>query len=255
MKTFLSNPIKRKQIFLLLVDSIIIICAFVCSYFVRITILEGGYTSDLFSRFSWLVLMAVLLHVGTLYVFELYNLEVKRSDNKVLLLITVAVFTATGMLALLSYLDPQNKLGRVVLAVHLPITVVLLFFWRKLFFSLSLQTLPPNNLLMIGSSSLDDEIMEYLKGKSECILSKKVLLFLRALKSFRFSQNKKIFVPAYWVMNNPYMMLLHCKYGDDFLSQILDFLIPQVRQEDKLSFYEMNQDICFFKCYSKNPFY
>lgn len=85
------------------------------------------------------------------------------------------------------------------------------------------------------------EIVEYLKGESECILSKKVLLFLRALKSFRFAQNNKIFVPAYWVMNSPYLMLLHVKYGGDFLSQIFTFIIPQVRNEDKTSFYEMNQ--------------
>jgi exopolysaccharide biosynthesis polyprenyl glycosylphosphotransferase len=106
--------------------------------------------------------MAVLFHIGALFIFELYNFEVHRSDNKTLLLITVAVFTATGMLGLLSYLDPQNKLGRVVLAAHLPVTIVFLYSWRKLYFLMSKQTVPPNNLLIIGNSSLDDEIQQYL---------------------------------------------------------------------------------------------
>jgi exopolysaccharide biosynthesis polyprenyl glycosylphosphotransferase len=162
MKTFLSNPLKRKQLLLAFVDSIIVVFALLLSYTFRITIYEGGYISELYIRLSWLVMMAVLLHLGALYIFELYNLEMKRSDNKILLLITVAVFAATGMLGLLSYLDPQNKLGRVVLAAHLPITVLLLFSWRKLFFRLYQQTLPPNNVLMIGSSDLDDEIQVYL---------------------------------------------------------------------------------------------
>ena len=162
MKIFLSNPLKGKQLVLALVDSIIVVGALVCSYFFRIIIYEGGYISEVSSRLSWLLLMAVLVHIGTLYIFELYNLEVKRSDNKIFLLITIAVFTATGMLAFLSYLDPHNKFGRVVLAIHLPVAVVFLFLWRKLFFRLSQESLPPNNLLMIGSSPLDDEIQQYL---------------------------------------------------------------------------------------------
>jgi sugar transferase (PEP-CTERM system associated) len=150
------------QLVLALVDSIIVVCALVCSYAFRIFIYEGGDIFELFTRLSWLILIAAMLHLGALYIFELYNLEVKRSDNKLLLLITTSVLTAAGMLAIFSYLDPQNKLGRVVLAVHLPVTVVFLYSWRKLFFRLSKQTVPPNNLLMIGNSPLDDEIQQYL---------------------------------------------------------------------------------------------
>jgi exopolysaccharide biosynthesis polyprenyl glycosylphosphotransferase len=162
MQSFLSNPLKRKQLLLLFIDSIIVMCALVFSYSFRIVIYEGGSISEVSSRLSWLFLMAVLLHIGALYIFELYNLEVKRSDNKLVLLITTSVISAAGMLVIFSYLDPQHKLGRVVLVVHLPVTVVFLYLWRKLFFRLSLQTLPPNNLLMIGNSPLDDEIQQHL---------------------------------------------------------------------------------------------
>jgi exopolysaccharide biosynthesis polyprenyl glycosylphosphotransferase len=162
VKSFLSNPLKRKQLVLALIDSIIVIFALLCSYAFRIVIYEGGYIFELSSRFSWLILLAALLHLGALYIFELYNLEEKRSDNKLLLLIITSVLTAAGMLAIFSYLDPQNKLGRVVLAVHLPVTIVFLYLWRKLFFRLSKYTVPPNNLLMIGNSPLDDEIQQYL---------------------------------------------------------------------------------------------
>jgi exopolysaccharide biosynthesis polyprenyl glycosylphosphotransferase len=162
MQSFLSNPLKRKQLLLLFIDSIIVMCALVFSYSFRIVIYEGGSISEVSSRLSWLFLMAVLLHIGALYIFELYNLEMRRSENKIVLLITIAVLMATGMLAFLSYLDPHNKVGRVVLTVHLPITVLLLFFWRKLFFRLFQQTLTQNNLLIIGNSCLDDEILRYM---------------------------------------------------------------------------------------------
>jgi len=54
-------------------------------------------------------------------------------------------------------------LGRVILFAHIPITAVFFFLWRKLFFHFYQQTLPPNNLLIIGNSDLDDEIQQYLK--------------------------------------------------------------------------------------------
>jgi exopolysaccharide biosynthesis polyprenyl glycosylphosphotransferase len=162
MQSFLSNPLKRKQLLLLFIDTIIVICALVFSYSLRIVIYEKGHISELSSRLSWLIFIAALLHLGALYIFELYNLEVKRSDNKLLLLIIMSVLSAAGMLAIFSYLDPGNKLGRVILAIHLPVTVVFLYLWRKLFYGLSKQTVPANNLLMIGNSPLDDEIQQHL---------------------------------------------------------------------------------------------
>lgn len=135
MTAFLSNPLKNKQALLLLVDSIIILFVFIFSYSFRVVLYEGGHISLIGERISWLVGVAILLHVMSFYIFELYDLETKRSNSKILLLIIFSVIVASGMLATLSYLDPKNKLGRVILATHAPLTIVTVFLWRRLFFA------------------------------------------------------------------------------------------------------------------------
>jgi exopolysaccharide biosynthesis polyprenyl glycosylphosphotransferase len=163
MKAFLSSPFKRKQLLLMLGDSAIVLCVFVFSYFFRIVFYEGGNISAIPSRLSWLVWPAVSIHIVALYVFELYNLEVKRSDNKTLLLSSFSVAMAAAMLAILSYLYPYSKIGRVQWAFHLPLTVAFLYLWRKLFFLLFQKDEVANNLLIIGNSSLNNEILPLLE--------------------------------------------------------------------------------------------
>lgn len=159
MPPFLSNPLKNKQFVLLLVDSIIVLSAFMSSYAFRIVVCESGYISAIGERLTWLVGAAVLLHLTSFYVFELYDLEVKRSHSKTLVLIVFSVIIATGMLAILSYMAPQNKLGRVILATHVPLTIVLIFLWRRLFFAFFQKGKGINNLLVIGNSPLNEEIL------------------------------------------------------------------------------------------------
>ena len=67
-----------------------------------------------------LVWTAAFLHVISLYVLELCNLEVKRSTARTLALIVLSVILATAMLAFLPYLVPQNKSDRVVLTTLSP---------------------------------------------------------------------------------------------------------------------------------------
>ena len=163
MTAFLSNPSSKKQFLLLLGDGIIVLSAFISSYAFRIVVYEGAHISLIGVRLSWLVGAAVLLHLIVLYIFELYDLEVKRSQSKIFVLIVFSVIIATAMLAILSYLNPQNKLGRVILTTHVPLTIVLIFLWRRLFFAFFQEGAAANNLLLIGDSPLNREIMGMVK--------------------------------------------------------------------------------------------
>lgn len=163
MTAFLSNPSNKKQFLLLLGDSIIVLSAFISSYAFRIVVYEGGHISLIGERLTWLVGAAVLLHLIVLYIFELYDLEVKRSHSKIFVLIVFSVIIATAMLAILSYLNPQNKLGRIILTTHVPLTIVLIFLWRRLFFAFFQEGTAANNLLLIGDSPLNREIMGMVK--------------------------------------------------------------------------------------------
>ena len=150
MKAFLSNTIKKKQFLLLLVDCFIVLCAFLSSYAFRIVVYEAESIALIGERIGWLVWGAVFLHVFALYIFDLYNLETRRSEAGKFVLIVLSVIIATTMLALLSYMDPKNKLGRVVLAAHLPLTIVMIYLWRRLFAAFFNEGVATNNLLLIG---------------------------------------------------------------------------------------------------------
>lgn len=163
MTAFLSNPSSKKQFLLLLVDGIIVLSAFMFSYSFRVVVYEGAHISLLGERLTWLVGAAVLLHIMSFYVFELYDLEVRKSAAKMLLLIVFSVVVATGMLAILSYLTPQNKLGRIILVTHVPLTIVLILVWRKLFFAFFQEGKAINNLLVIGNSPLNKEILAVIE--------------------------------------------------------------------------------------------
>ena len=75
-----------------MVDALIVFVVFVCSYSIRIILFEGGSLSMLWDRLSWLVLVAVLLHLVTFYIFELYSVTKKGPRDRLLLWITVSVF-------------------------------------------------------------------------------------------------------------------------------------------------------------------
>jgi len=158
MKTFLTNPSKKKQAIIMFADGFIVLFALLSSYAFRIVFYEQKYILSIFDRASWIVLAAVFFHIISLYIFELYDLEVKRSDGKTIILIGISITFASTIVAVISYLGPEYKIGRVVLTTHVPLTVILLFFCRKLFFSLFRQE-GLNNLMLIGNSSLNQEII------------------------------------------------------------------------------------------------
>ena len=162
MKIFLKSPNKQKQFLLLVVDALIVFAVFVCSYSIRIILFEGGSLSTLWDRLSWLVLVAVLLHLVTFYIFELYSVTKKGPRGKLLLWIAVSVFLGFGLIAIASYGFPKDKLGRIVAFIHVPLLVAAIYFWRRLFYVVFSKRMPKNNLLLLGSSTSTETIVGLL---------------------------------------------------------------------------------------------
>ena len=71
--------------------------------------------------------------------------------------------------------------------------------------------------------------------------TKKTKFLLNVLKAFRFVHNKNLLVPAYWLMNNPYLMILLDKNGKEFVEEIFEFITPKIRKSDKSTFSEMEE--------------
>jgi len=162
MNIFLENPERKKKFFLLVVDALIVFSVFVSAYIFRIAIYEGRSLSILGERLSWLVLVGVFLHMITFYVFELYNIRKKAQDEYLLLWITISVLFGFGLIAIASYGFPKDKLGRIIAGIHVPLLILVIFFWRKLFFRVFVKTDPENNLVLLGSSPSTDVLMDLL---------------------------------------------------------------------------------------------
>ena len=106
----------------------------------------------MWDRLSWLVFVAVLLHLVTFYIFELYSVTKKGPRDRLLLWIAVSVFLGFGLIAIASYGFPKDKLGRIVAFIHVPLLIVAIYFWRRLFYAVFSKRMFQNNLLLLGSS-------------------------------------------------------------------------------------------------------
>ena len=142
MNVFLKSPNKQKQFLLLVVDVLIVFGVFVCSYSIRVILFEGGSLSTLWDRLSWLVLVAVLLHLVTFYIFELYSVTKKGPKDRLLLWITFSVILGFGLIAIASYGFPQDKLGRVIGLIHVPLLIVVIYLWRRFFYAVFSKRMP-----------------------------------------------------------------------------------------------------------------
>lgn len=163
MNFFLTNPIKKKQYLLIMVDSIIIFSAILISYFFRVGIYEQKELMLIGERLSWTIFPVMIIHILVFYVFELYNIGKRFLRLRGFLTITLAVLLAAALLAGLFYFFPKYKLGRVVLTTYVPIVVLGLFFWRLSFFKALNKERGDNNLLLIGGDAKNRLLIEELQ--------------------------------------------------------------------------------------------
>lgn len=163
MVFFFTNPIKKKQYLLILVDSLIIFSAILLSYSLRVALYEGKEIFLVRERLSGIIFVMVAIHILVFYIFELYNIEKSSLKIRGFLSIFLAVGLAVGLLIGLFYFFPKYKMGRVVLTIYIPLVVLGIFFWRLSFF----QSLPKgtrdNNLLLITSEAESRLLIKELK--------------------------------------------------------------------------------------------
>jgi len=165
MHFFFSNPIKKLQYLLILFDAVIVFTIFIFTYILKIIIYEGGSIAALSERVPWLVIIAVFLHLISFYIFELYNIEFTKTDFNLFFLTILSVLLAFGLIALTSYAFPYEQVGRVILIIHVPLLIMVIFLWRKLFFYI-LSKRNGNfkkNILTIGNKPSFEEVLSLLK--------------------------------------------------------------------------------------------
>ncbi|MFB0534686.1 MAG: sugar transferase [Anaerolineae bacterium] len=161
MFSFFANPVKRKQYLLMAGDVLIVLGAILLAYTVRFT-LEGIPLSTVRQRMTWMIPAMVAVQLLTFYVFELYDLGKRFTTGRDGLAVLGGVLVSWSGLSILSFLFPDYKLGRVVLALYVSLAAPAAFLWRKWFFGHLTHVPQRKNLLLVGSDVTNGMMKEEL---------------------------------------------------------------------------------------------
>ncbi|MDY6987183.1 MAG: sugar transferase [Thermodesulfobacteriota bacterium] len=170
MKNHFKLSMQQKKRLLVAGDTLMVLAAFSLAYVFRISVYEGGSLSTFFPRVSWLMPIAAFLHIMAFYIFGLYDVEIRKSETGLFLWLIFSVSVATFFIVLVSYAFPAERMGRVLISVHVPVLIITVFFWRKFFFLLIQKEHFKKNLIMLDSHSLNlntktmDQLREGLKA-------------------------------------------------------------------------------------------
>ncbi len=128
-----------------------------------------GTSAELFTfRYSWyrLLLVPVVLQI-TFYYSDLHNFRIARHFVWTVARVTQAMAVGTLALAVLYYFLPTLLLGRGVLFLSFFITTILVLIWRGLYGWALKQRLLAARLMIVGSGSLADSIIDELVSRSD----------------------------------------------------------------------------------------
>jgi len=153
------NPEKIRKSYLALCDAILVTFVFFISYAFRIVFYEQGSLSALFNRLSWLVILAILIHVIFFYVFGLYDRQKGIKRHLLLVNIVSSILTASIFISMLSFIFPHDKIGRVLIFVHFVLMIGLMYVWRTVWSDNILKN-GDRKLLIVGWNSLVEKIVD-----------------------------------------------------------------------------------------------
>ncbi len=154
-----TGPERRRQLGLLLGDSLLITLSIVLAVIFRRILIEGVPWPRLrlwpLPSGSFSLIFAFLF---ALYIFDQYNLArdmAQRSNTTVLFLATLV---AMGLAALISFFLRGLQLGRVVVLVQWPLAFLFLYLWRRAFHAWLLRFARPKRVLLVVDNLVEQGI-------------------------------------------------------------------------------------------------
>ena len=148
----------------LLGEALIIFVATALAVYIRV-----ADANELFTwKYSWhrLLLVPIVIEV-TFYYFDLYNFRRHRGVFWTVTRVTQALALGMISLAALYYIYPRLFLGRGVMMLSFFLTLGMVIVWRLGYGWALTQRLFTNNVLIIGSGSLHNAILEELTARSD----------------------------------------------------------------------------------------
>lgn len=161
MNSYWKNPVQHRKIKILILDAVLVAMVILMSYTFRIVVYEQDTISQLPARMTFLFPLAIVIHLVSFYVFGLY--EIIGKNNKKLLFVNVflSVASATLGIALLSYIFPEAKMGRILLGTHFFSMILVIYIWRSFFAPIFVQS-STQPVLLIGWNDLGKKIAQFI---------------------------------------------------------------------------------------------
>jgi len=128
-----------------------------------------GTTAEILTfRYSWyrLLLVPLVLQVA-FYYSDLHNFRISRPFIWTVARVTQATAVGTLALAVLYYFLPRLLLGRGILFLSFITTTILVLMWRGIYGWALRQRFLASQLIIVGSGSLADSIIEELLSRSD----------------------------------------------------------------------------------------
>lgn len=162
MKIYFTNPEKQQKFRMLWLDTLLVLFIIILSYVIRVLLYESGNIAQIPGRISWLVIPAVLVHLVSFYLFGLYDLRINKNRKILFINVSLSVIVASIGIAILSFVFPSYKIGRVLVFIHVAIMVIAVFYWR-LFYGLREEKTKPQKTFIIGWDGITEKIFELLQ--------------------------------------------------------------------------------------------
>jgi len=162
MKQYLLNPGNRYKYLLVACDTVIVAAVILISYTIRVHLNTSHFDFDrVIKRLDFWHLMIIPLHLFTLYVFDMYNLNRLVSPVRSSIILVISVFSAGGLLSGVLFFIPRYVFGRQVLIIHLIVLSLVLVLWRLSLLKL-LKFSGKKKLALICSHPVATKFMEKL---------------------------------------------------------------------------------------------
>ncbi len=164
-----KNPLVRKQRVLILMDSLVILVAILCTYLIRLHFSPASVWKVMLNGAWQLVLAAVMIHLGLFYIFDLYNFRKLLLHAERLKRIIISVVLSVGLIIVILYFF--GNMVRIALLLQIPLIIAAVYTWRELYVRISLKTMTRYRVLLVGDDKVnralftelgsDDPLLEY----------------------------------------------------------------------------------------------
>ncbi|MCO6450452.1 MAG: sugar transferase [Caldilineales bacterium] len=157
---------RRRQLFLLLGDMVLVVLTGILAVFIRRLLLLDmpfGMARN-FPVPSGVWALAITYFLA-LYIFDQYNLTRDISKRTEAAMLALASVVGISLDTTLAFFFPTLALGRFVVLIQLPLAIAALYAWRRLFYARLLRFAQPHRVLLVITNPVERGIEIELRDR------------------------------------------------------------------------------------------